>query len=98
MKKFELSRRAVKDLELISEYIANDNLDAADAVLDDFNRAFRQLAEMPLTGLTRVDLTSRNIRFWPVHSYLVIYQVSNPVRIVRVIHGKRNVRAILKRG
>ena len=96
MKRFELSRRAQKDLELVADYIFLDNPDAADAVLDDFNLAFRSLAQMPLMGHTRTDLTARNVRFWPVHSYLVVYRPGNPLRIVRVIHGKRDVRRILK--
>jgi plasmid stabilization system protein ParE len=97
VKDFELSRRALKDLELICQYISNDSVDAADAVLDDFERCFSQLADFPGMGHRRSDLTNRNLRFWPVHSYLVIYQQSNPLRIVRVIHGKRDVRRILKK-
>ena len=97
MKRFVLSRRALKDLELISQYISNDSIDAAAAVLDDLEQAFRQFAEFPRMGHSRTDLTNRNVRFWPVHSYLVIYQPANPLRIVRVLHGKRDVRKILKK-
>lgn len=96
MKRFQLSRRATKDLELIADYIFTDNPDAAESVLDDFNRAFLDLARMPFMGHTRRDLTARNVRFWPVRSYLVVYQTTKPLRIVRVIHGKRDVASILR--
>ena len=69
--------------------------DAAEAVLEDFYKAFHNLARMPLMGHTRTDLTARDVRFWPVRSYLVIYQAGAPVRIVRVIHGKRDVAKLL---
>jgi plasmid stabilization system protein ParE len=92
---FELARRALADLQHIWEYIAEDSFDAADRVLDDFHQAFEQLAKMPGIGHKRPDLTDRDVLFWPVHSYLVIYKGSKPLRIVRVIHGKRNVKMLL---
>ena len=84
----------LKDLDLISQYISNDSIDAA-AFLDDLERAFGQLAEFPRMGQSRSDLTNRNVRFWRVHSHLVIYQPAHPLRIARVIHDKRDVRKTL---
>jgi plasmid stabilization system protein ParE len=52
---------------------------------------------MPGMGHKRADLTPRDVLFWPVHSYLVIYCASKPLRIVRVIHGKRDVKRLLKK-
>ena len=95
MNRFELARRALADLQEIWEYITEDSFDAADRVIDDFYQAFEQLARMPDIGHKRSDLTSRDVLFWPVHSYLVIYKTSKPLRIVRVIHGKRNVKMLL---
>ena len=97
MKKFELARRALGDLQDIWEYISEESFDAADRLLEEFYQAFYQLAEMPGIGHKRPDLTPRNVRFWPVHSYLVIYSDSNPLRIVCVIHGKRDVKKLLKK-
>ena len=50
-----------------------------------------------LIGHKREDLITREVLFWPVHSYLVVYTDSNPLRIVRVIHGKRDVKKLLKK-
>jgi len=94
--RFELAQRALGDLQDIWEYVSEDSLDAADRILEDFYNAFVQLAEMPGMGHKRQDLTTRDVLFWPVHSYLVIYKLSDPLRIVRVIHGKRDVKKLLK--
>ena len=96
MKKFELARCALRDLQDIWEFVSEDSLDAADRLLEEFYRAFDQLAEMPGIGHKRQDLTERIVLFWPVHSYLVIYRDSKPLRIIRVIHGKRDVKRLLK--
>ena len=95
MKRFTLGRRALLDLKEIWEHISKDSFDIADRVLEDFYRAFGQLADAPGIGHRRTDLTSRNIRFWPVHSYLVIYVETRPLRIVRIVHGRRNLKGLL---
>ncbi|MGA3186220.1 MAG: type II toxin-antitoxin system RelE/ParE family toxin [Bryobacteraceae bacterium] len=98
MKRFELSRRALRDLEGILDFIAERSLDAADRVQDDFDRAFRRLAQDPGMGHLRQDLTKREVLFWRVHSYLVIYEGSTPLRIVRILHGKRDVSKVFPKG
>jgi len=97
VKKFELAGRALGDLQDIWEFVSQDSFDAADRLLDEFHRAFDQLAEMPGMGHKRQDLTNREVLFWPVHSYLITYQPSSPLRIVRVVHGRRNVKKLLRK-
>jgi hypothetical protein len=38
------------------------------------------------------------VLFWRVHSYLVIYEGSTPLRIVRILHGKRDVSKVFPKG
>ena len=98
MSRFNLSRQSVADLLEIWEFIADDNLDAADRLLDKFYAAFTSLAEMPTMGHIRVDLTSHDVLFWPIDSYLVIYKAnSDPLQIIAVLHGKRNIKRILRK-
>ena len=48
------------------------------------------------SGHVREDLTSRPLKFWPVYSYLIVYDpVTKPVQIMRVLHGMRDVEEIL---
>ena len=47
-------------------------------------------------GHVREDLTSREVKFWPVYAYLIIYDPeTKPVQIIRVLHGMRDVQEIL---
>lgn len=96
MKRFELARRALEDLREIWEFVSVDSFDSADRLLEEFYREFQRLAEMPRIGHKREDLTAREVLFWALHSYLIIYKDSDPLRVVRILHGKRDVRAALK--
>ena len=51
----------------------------------------------PGIGHAREDLTDRPLKFWSVHSYQVVYDPDgDPMTIVAVLHGARNVAQILK--
>ena len=97
MKKFELARRALRDLEEIREFLSEDSFTAADRLLEEFYGTFRQLAEMHGMGHKREDLTHRKVLFWALHSYLIVYRNSQPLSIVRIIHAKRDVKRLLRR-
>jgi len=58
---------------------------------------FYKLAGIPNSGHRRTDLTSRKVLFYRIFSYLVIYEPeSNPLQILGILHGKRNVSRILR--
>jgi plasmid stabilization system protein ParE len=93
---YELSPEALDDLQLIRDFIALDNIEAAERVIDQFFEAFEQLATWPKSGHVRTDLTSKDVRFWPVGSYLVVYRDhSEGIQIVAVLHGSRDVPSVL---
>ena len=96
MPPYKVSPEALDDLQLIGDFIALDSVDAAERVIDQFFETFEQLAAWPKTGHVRTDLTSKNVRFWPVGSYLVVYR-DHPdgVQIVAVLHGSRDVPSVL---
>ena len=50
MKKFELARRALRDLEEIWEFVSQDSFAVADRLLEEFYEAFGKLAAMPGMG------------------------------------------------
>lgn len=89
---------ADSDLDSIWEYIARDNLDAADRWMDKLFGAFQSLADTPGMGHKREDLTLHPVLFWPVGAYLIIYRAqSMPIEIVAVTQGSRDVPAFLSR-
>ena len=96
MKEYSLSDEAAADLEELFGYIAVDNCDAADRVLDPIRDALRRFAERPGIGHRREDLTEHDLRFWPVGSYMIVYMPElKPIGIVAILHGARKVAAIL---
>ncbi len=96
MSGYFLVPQARTDLREILRYIAEDNVDAADKVLERFLEIFELLGENPDIGHFRDDLTSHPIRFFPVYSYLVLYMAnSSPVEVVRVLGGAQDIKSIL---
>lgn len=69
----------------------------ANRIESEFYCLFASLGRMPGQGHTRKDLTKRPVLFFPLYSFLVAYQPDvNPIRIIAVLRGKRNVKHILK--
>jgi plasmid stabilization system protein ParE len=96
MKRFILTRRAKQDVNEIWDYIADDNIEAADRVLDALDNAMFKLAKNPGIGHFREELADRRHRFFVVYSYLIVYRhETKPVQIIRVIHAARDVQSIL---
>jgi plasmid stabilization system protein ParE len=95
-----LSPEAKEDLRDIRGYLVSQGgKRLARYVLQDITAALRLLAEHPEAGHFRRDLTPLPVKFWSVFSYLIVYDhTARPVAIVRVFHGRRDVRAILRRG
>lgn len=97
MKKYVLSTAAELDLEAIWEYIAQDNIDAADHWIGKLFDAFDALERTPGMGHRRDDLTSFPVLFWPVGAYLILYRVQGDrIEIVAVTQGARDVPAFLR--
>jgi len=95
MSGYQLHPEAYSDLDAIREYIAEDNPAAAARVITDIFDAIRALVPFPSQGHTRIDLTSRPLRFWRVRNYLIAYAYEErPLWVVAVLHGSRNPRVM----
>ncbi len=98
MSGYVLSTDAELDLDEIWEYIAADNLDAADRWIGKLFDAFETLGKTPGVGHRREDLTPYPVLFCPVGAYLVIYRAERrPIEIVAVTQGSRDIPAFLRR-
>ena len=92
MSGYVLSVDAGFDLDHIWEYIAADNIDAADRWIEKLFDAFEALGRTPGMGHRREDLTSHPVLFWPVGTYLIIYLATRqPIQIVAVTQGSRDI-------
>jgi toxin ParE1/3/4 len=85
---------AFADLNAIWEYIAEDNLDAANRLLADIQSTLTTLSASPEIGHRRPDLTARPLRFHVMgNEYLVAYASDErPIWIIGIFHGRRNPR------
>ncbi|MBW4512748.1 MAG: type II toxin-antitoxin system RelE/ParE family toxin [Scytonematopsis contorta HA4267-MV1] len=91
-KPYILSPRVEDDLAKIYAYISQDNLDAAERMLDKLLAACDLLTDNPKIGQVRADLTPLSVRFWLVHPrYFLIYRGENPVEIVRVLAANMDI-------
>jgi toxin ParE1/3/4 len=96
MKPFVLTPRAAQDINDIWDYIANDNIAAADRVIESLERAISKLAKTPSIGHAREELADKRHRFFLVYSYLIVYRYeTQPLQIIRVLHASRDVQSIL---
>jgi toxin ParE1/3/4 len=98
MKRFVLTRPAERDLDQIKSYLVEKAGPViARRVMKEIRSALYFLGSQPEIGHVREDLTSRQVRFWPLYSYLIVYDPdTKPVEIVRVLHGMRDLEGILK--
>lgn len=98
MSGYVLGADAALDLDDIWEYIAQDDVDAADRWIAKLYDAFEALARTPGMGHRREDLTEYPVLFWPVGAYLIIYRAERrPVEIVAVTQGSRDIPGFLRR-
>jgi plasmid stabilization system protein ParE len=101
MSKYRVTPQALDDLFEIWTYIAQENSAAAYLIEDATYLACEFLAQNPLAGHTRKDLTPLPVRFWPVQGYpirLIVYDPQRkPLEVIRILHGARNIPAILNK-
>jgi plasmid stabilization system protein ParE len=98
MSHFILSPEADQDLDDIWEYIAHDDIDAADRWDSKLRESFALLAQNPHIGHTRQDLTPYGVLFWPVGKYLILYRsLREGIDIVAVTQGTRNISSWLRK-
>jgi toxin ParE1/3/4 len=90
-----LSPRALLDLVEIWAYIAEDSPSQADKFSNQIDSKFRTLASQPGMGRPRPELCP-GLRSIPIGRFVIFYfSRVNGVEIVRVLHGARDLGAII---
>jgi len=94
---YQLTSAARLDLLHAWNYLAEAaSLQLADKVIADIEASIEKLAKSPGLGHRRADLTSRDLRFYLVHSYFVIYRPDQkPLHVARILHSARDVKTEL---
>lgn len=98
MTRYILSPEAVEDIGEIRSYLLEEaTVSVARYVLRELRKHIEFLAKNPGSGHLRKDLTEQPVKFWPVFSYLIVYQSDKrPIEVVRVLHGNRDLGVLLK--
>jgi len=87
------SPHAEIDVAAIWEFIAADNVRAADALLARIESAFDMLADTPFAGRARSDLAAK-LRSFPVGNYIIFYvPIVGGIEVIRVMHGRQDIDA-----
>lgn len=95
MTPLDISPTAEGDLDIIFEWIARDDPDAAARHVRGLVAATWRLAEYPESGPARPDV-GEGARSLTVGRYLVLYRIgAEAVEVVRFVHGSQDVRGLL---
>jgi antitoxin ParD1/3/4/toxin ParE1/3/4 len=96
-RRYVLAPEAVRDLVAIWRFIRDESSQKiADRVEFTIRQRIVLLADAQGVGHRRTDLTSANVRFFAVYSYLIVYRPdTKPLQVVSILHGGRDVEQIL---
>jgi len=85
------SPEAERDLDEIWWYIAQDNPDNADKLLDEIADISQKLARFTNMGRNRDELYP-GLQSFPVGKYLIFYMpIRGGIKIIRVLHGMMDI-------
>ena len=66
-------------------------------MVNEIYKGFERVGRVPNSGHRRPDVTDEQLLFYTVFSYLIVYKpLTEPVSIIGVFHGKRDLVGIIK--
>lgn len=97
---FQLTPQAIEDLDGIWWFIEEDSEESANQVETEIIVTFRRLARYPFIGHKRPDITPLPVLFWTLPkypNYIIVYRPeSNPLQVIAILHGKQDLKEILR--
>ena len=90
----EITSKAYNDMEIISEFIAQDNKSAANKMMRLFYKTFETFLKYPNIGTSRPDFTYMDVKFYVIKkNYLIVYRIidNKKLRILRVLTTYQDV-------
>jgi toxin ParE1/3/4 len=92
--KFILSPSATRDLERLSQYFLESNIDAGERLFKALNQRFYNLTQFPNIGKPYPYLLP-NIRGLLVDKHIIFYRVTPvQVEIIRIVDGRQDLAEI----
>lgn len=94
--KVRITRQARIDLEAIAEWIGQDDPQRAISFVDELLARCRSLSEHPDRFPVHRELRGRTVRKMSHQDYVILYvRLADRVEIVHVVHGARDLDALL---
>ena len=98
MSGYIVSPKADEDIFEVWRYLyERAGIEVANRVEIELYGVFEMLAQTPKLGHKRSDLTSQQVLFFTLYSYMIVYRPQSPLEIARVLHGKRDLKKILEK-
>jgi len=89
------SRASREDVSGIWGYIADDDIDADEALIGTLDAKLRLLADNPMLGRARPEIAP-DLRSFAVGNYVIFYEPKpDGILLVRVLHGARDARRLV---
>lgn len=86
---------ANEDILAIWDYIARENVQAADQLLYKVDETLKKIARTPGMGGLQ-EKYGIGIRAFPVGKYIIFYRkIDDGIEVIRVLHGARNLDDLL---
>jgi len=96
MPQYTISPTAIRDLEDITDYFTERNVEAGERLLNEFTKKCRYLTQFPLIGRSYAQIRNY-LRGIPMQNYIIFYRViDEDIEIMRVIRGDRNLEAMFE--
>jgi toxin ParE1/3/4 len=94
MSRYIISDEAIEDLDRISEYFLQNNLEAGEQFIQSFNAKCLQLIRFPKMGRSYNQIRS-NVRGVLLRGFIIFYQTETvDIEILRVVSGRRDLNSI----
>jgi toxin ParE1/3/4 len=89
---FVFAPAAIQDLDEISQYFLENDVEAGEKLFQELNKRFQNLTRFPQMGRLYPHLHPE-IRGLSVRKYIVFYRISSlNLEIVRIFDGRRNLK------
>jgi toxin ParE1/3/4 len=86
-----IAPQAIRDLDEISTYFSDRNVESGDRLLRVFDEKCRKLMQFPMIGRSYGDLRPE-LRGVPLEGYIIFYRVTEAeLTVLRVVSGRQNL-------
>jgi toxin ParE1/3/4 len=89
-----IAPKASRDLNAISDYFVEKNIEAGERLLKEFEQKCQNLIKFPKMGKSYSKIRT-NLRGVPLGGYIIFYQIiPDGIEVLRVVNGRKDLEAL----